>query len=556
MNVQNNRQATPSRPPAAGLLLALALLVALLPACGLISGDSTAPSSSAETNGDATVEAPSTAPSAAAGPTPTATRQAPLVSPSPSTEPSPAGTPRPGAAGIGDPYFPDMGNGGYDALHYDLTLVVDPAAQKIEGVSLMQARATQALSSFHLDFEQLTIEELLVDGLPAAYEHDEDELVVTPARPLPAGAEFSVQVTYRGRPLPSSDPDVLAGWFWTAGVGTAAAEPFGAQTWFPANDHPLDKATYRLQVTVPRPLVAASNGVLVELIQEDESITYVWQARDPMASYLVTVSIDEYEVYETETSGGLPLVSFFPAGEGAAVVAAVGPTEAMIGYFEELFGPYPFETYGVIAVQGQLPGFAALETQTRSLFFDVPLDEDILAHELAHQWFGDSVSLETWQDLWLKEGAATYAEFLWMERSEGRAAVDEVVARLHEEMARSARAGFYTPPGEPSPDDLYSFAVYQGGAVVLHALRTRVGDAAFFRTLQIYTERYAYANASTADLVSVAEEASGQELSDFFQAWLYGSPPPDLPQQTTPEEHARLLLPRPAGQGLPDPAAP
>jgi len=452
--------------------------------------------------------------------------------------------------GIGDPYFPEMGNGGYDALHYDLVLSVDPGTQQIEGTSLMQARAIHALSSFYLDFEQLTIEELLVDGRPADYEHEGDQLLVVPAEPLPAGSEFDVEVSYRGRPVPSSDPAVIAGWFWTAGAATVAGEPFGAQTWFPANDHPLDKATYRLQVTVPRPLVVASNGLLVETIEEGRLITYVWQARDPMASYLVTVSIDEYEIHEAETAGGLPLVSFYPADGPAGMRAAAGRMADMIEYFEELFGPYPFETYGVVAVQGRLPGFAALETQTRSLFFDVPLDEDIMVHELAHQWFGDSVSLESWQDLWLKEGMATYAELLWLERSQGRAAVDEIVASYYDQMARSARAGFYSPPGRPSPDELYGFGVYQGGAVVLHALRARVGDAAFFQALRTYTGRFAYANASTADLLAVMEEVSGQELSDFLDAWLYDSQPPEMPQPLE-EGVAHLLSARP-----PDAASP
>ncbi len=563
--MQSNRQATRFRPPA-GLLFALVLLVGLLPACGLTSGNPGGPSDSDAARATATLDVPL---SATPEPTLPPTVQPPRTSPSPTAgqaaaQPTPVSTPAAGAAGIGDPYFPTMGNGGYDALHYDLTLVVKPAIQEIEAISLMRARATEALRSFYLDFEQLTIEELLVDGEPAAHEHQGDQLVVTPAQALPAGAQFSVQVSYRGRPLPSSEPAGPAGWFWTAGAATVAAEPFGAQTWFPANDHPLDKATYRLQVTVPRPLVVASNGLLVETIEEDDALTYVWEARDPMASYLLTISIDEYEIHEAENADGLPLISFSPPGEGAEMQAATAATGEMIDYFEQLFGPYPFETYGAIAVQGRLPGFAALETQTRSLFFGVPLNDDLLVHELAHQWFGDSVSLESWQDLWLKEGMATYAELLWLERSEGRAAVDARVAMHHDEMVRGARAGFYAPPGRPSPDALYGFPVYEGGAVVLHALRSTVGDVAFFQTLQTYTERYAYGNASTADLQAVAEEVSGQDLGDFFDAWVYGSPPPELPVPLAPEERAGLLRPRtsvhwrpqPGARDVSDPAAP
>lgn len=563
MTAPGTRQSGRSRRPAARLLLILAFVAGLLSACGLALEDAatptpgaTLPSATEATNGDAVAEAtaaptfpPTQQPLPTASPQPT-NSPAPTASPMPTPAPSPAAEAAPGEVGIGDAYFPEMGNGGYDALHYDLTLTVDPGVQQIEGTSLMQARAIHALSAFYLDFEQLTIDELLVDGQPADYQHDGDQLLVTPAEPLPAGAEFDVQVSYQGRPVPSNDPAVTAGWFWTAGAATVAGEPFGAQTWFPANDHPLDKATYRLQVTVPQPLVVASNGLLVETIEEDGLATYVWQARDPMASYLVTVSIDEYEIHEAETAGGLPLVSFFPAGRPAGMEAAADQMGVMIDYFEDLFGPYPFETYGVVAVQGRLPGFAALETQTRSLFFNVPLNADIMAHELAHQWFGDSVSLETWQDLWLKEGMATYAELLWLERSEGRAAVDEIVASYYDQMVRGARAGFYSPPGSPSPDDLYGFPVYQGGAVVLHALRTRVGDAAFFQTLQTYAERFAYANASTADLVAVAEEVSGQELSAFSEAWLYDSEPPEWPEPLE-EQVAHLLAPR-----SPDPAAP
>jgi aminopeptidase N len=558
MNLRPKLQAIRSTSPSAGLLLALAVLSALFLACAPLAqepGDSASPvpllpSPPQEGNGQGRADAVTTAPvSPTTSPAPTASAEPSRASPSPTAAPatavpsSTAAAPSPGAIGIGDPYFPTMGNGGYDALHYDLTLRVYPPIQEIEGLSVMRARATQDLSAFYLDFEQLTIEELLVDGLPAAYEHDGDQFLVTPAQPLLAGTEFRVQVGYRGRPLPSSDPGVPAGWYWTAGLGTVAGEPFGAQTWFPANDHPLDKATYRLQVTVPRPLVVASNGLLVETIEDDETITYVWQARDPMPSYLVTVSIDDYKVHETVTPGGLPLVSFAPPGQAASIEAAMQSTVDMIDYFEELFGPYPFETYGVVAVQGRLPGFAALETQTRSLFFGVPLREDILAHELAHQWFGNSVSLQTWKDLWLKEGMATYAELLWLERSRGRGAVDAAVASLHEQMSQGARAGFYPPPGRPALDSLYGFPVYQGGAVVLHALRLTVGDAAFFRALRLYTGRYAYGNAGTADLLSVFEEASGQELSDFFEAWVYGSPPPALPEGQPPEEWALLRTP-------------
>ncbi|HSJ53236.1 MAG TPA: M1 family metallopeptidase, partial [Anaerolineae bacterium] len=449
--------------------------------------------------------------------------------PSPTPEPA---TPTPaaeaGATGIGDPDFPRVGNGGYDVQHYVIAMNVDVAGRQITGVTTVEAIATQPLLSFSFDFERFAIQEVRVDMQRVDHRYEGAKLFITPAKPLAEGAEFIVEIAYRGQPGISSTPPIPSGWYWGAGSGTVAAEPFGAKSWFPANDHPLDKATFHFGITVPRPYVVAANGLLRETIERDHQITYMWEARDPMASYLATISIDEYEVHTAHTADGLPLVSFFPPDRAKVLARDFAPTAEMIPYFAELFGPYPFETYGVVVVGQSLPGFAALETQTRSLFLGVPLSEDIQAHELAHQWFGNSVSLERWRDMWLKEGFATYAELLWHERELGRAIVDERVAARRSQMLRESQSGFYAPPGMPPLEDLYNPNVYQGGAVVLHALRLRVGDETFFEILRTYTDRYRYGNASTGDFIDVANEVSRQELGAFFDAWLYSGEVPEL----------------------------
>lgn len=455
-----------------------------------------------------------------------------------SAETSPAAPPLPtpvealrGAAGIGDPYFPQAGNGGYDVGHYDIDLAVDMAGRRIAARATIEAETTQRLRSFHLDFERMDVVEVLVDGRPAQYRYEGDEFVITLAEALDEGRAFTIEVAYEGSPGPTRNYGIPYGWFWTDSFAYVAAEPLGAHTWYPANDHPLDKATYTFRVTAPQGFVVAANGRLESTTEQEDRVTYVWQAEAPMASYLATVSVGRYEMYTTRTEGDVPIVNFFRAGRGEELVQAFAATADMIDYLAGLLGPYPFDSYGAIVPGGSSGPFVALETQTRSLFMkEYALSDELIAHELAHQWFGNSVSLERWQDVWLKEGFATYTELLWLEHTAGREAVERRVAARHRELQRESNAKFYRPPGEPAARNLYTFVVYQGGAVVLHALRLQIGDDAFFDTLRTYLERYRYGNASTGDFVAVAEEVSGQDLGDFFEAWLYSEEVPFLPQ--------------------------
>ncbi len=442
-----------------------------------------------------------------------------------------------GADSIGDPYFPGLGNGGYDATHYDLQLAWNDVTDEIAGTVTIEAEATQDLSTFNLDFLGFTISRLEVNGADASYMRSGRELKITPVESLSQGSPFTVSVTYSGVPgegVPDFYADFGHGWSrYDKGV-FVASEPNGASYWFPVNDHPLDKATYTFEITVPDNYVVAANGLLEKIEENGGTATYYWVSSHPMASYLATVNIANYTVQTMDGPHGLPIRNYFPTRFSETLIPVFSRVPDMIAYFEEIIGLYPFEAYGAVVADVNL-GFA-LETQTLSLFGRQVVvgdggAETTISHELAHQWFGNSISLANWQDIWLNEGFATYASYLWWEHDSGRAVFDEILTNAYAELADPDNfAGRYVPPGSPIPSQLFNSGVYQRGAWTLHALRLRVGDDLFFDILRAYYERYQYANATTADFIYVAELVSGQELTELFDAWLYDERVPDVPE--------------------------
>jgi aminopeptidase N len=434
---------------------------------------------------------------------------------------------------IGDPVYPKLGNYGYDAQSYSIDLSVDMERNTISGTTGMSALAAVDLSAFNLDFERFDIARVTVDGAEARFNQSSaSELTITPSDPIRAGETFSVTVAYRGEPNSQpSDPGALfsEGWTRYAKGVFVAGEPSGAPSWFPVNDHPCDKALYRLRITVAEPWVVAANGTLATETDNGTTRTYLFTNRDPMASYLVTVDIAEYDRVTSEGPNGLPIRNYFPKDSSAELRGSFARTGEMIELFNGLFGPYPFEVYGVVVVDRPL-GFA-LETQTLSLFGNQAggiraSAEEVVAHELAHQWFGNSVSLRTWRDIWLNEGFATYAEWLWREKVEGEGTLDSYIRGVHD-FARSSDLG---PPALPEPDDLFNPSVYVRGGLTLYALRVTLNDDELFnRILRTYAQEYRNSNASTEDFIALAERVSNRDLTPFFQAWLYGEEVPDLP---------------------------
>jgi aminopeptidase N len=437
----------------------------------------------------------------------------------------------PGAAGVGDPYFAELGNGGYDVDHYDIALRYHPSSPEIQATTTIDATATTDLSSFNLDLVGLTVEGVIVDGRPADTSRTDTELVVTPKRAIEEGTEFRVEVEYHGEPTTGDleSTPIENGWIRNENGATyVLAEPDGARTWFPNNDHPSDKATYTFRIAVPDGVEAAANGRLEsDEVGADGYRTWHWEMDEPMASYLATVAIGDYRIERTSSPGGVTIRNFFLPAEYDQAVSDFSVTGEMLDFFSEIFGPYPFDEYGAVTVPVLLR--TALETQTLSVFGSDSVDgtgrsESIIAHELAHQWFGDSVTPADWQDIWLNEGFATYAESLWREHSEPAFDIDAEMAGIAEQFG--PRLG---PIADPGSDQLFGVSVYKRGALTLHALRRTIGDEAFFETLRAWTAEHRHGNASTEEFIETAERVSGLELDDLFADWLFATNLPDLP---------------------------
>ena len=449
--------------------------------------------------------------------------------------------PAPGADGIGDPYFPLDGNGGYDVDSYTLDLHFDPDSDVLGGTATIVATATQNLSAFNLDFLGFEISSATVDGDDATTSRDGGELTVTPAADLADGAEFTTVIAYEGVPEPLDDGLGLAGFIQTDDGALAVGQPDVAATWFPVNDHPADAATVDLTMAVPDGLEVVSNGELVDSSTEDGESTWHWVADQPMASYLVTVAIGQFDIRERE-EGGIrywdavdPALADQPARGGATVGAVVDESLTLepeaISVLSDFFGPYPFPESGGIVDDVPDLGFA-LEVQTRPVyspvfFTDADSGAVVVVHELAHQWAGDSVRLAAWQHIWLNEGFATYAEWLWAEH-EGTSTPQAQFDRL---AALPASNSFWDLPiGDPGPetDQLFAEATYYRGAMTLQALREEVGDDAFGEIVHQWFDTEAGQAVATDDFIALAEDVSGEQLDDLFAEWLGAGKPESL----------------------------
>ncbi|MFI6480391.1 M1 family metallopeptidase [Nonomuraea sp. NPDC050663] len=430
----------------------------------------------------------------------------------------------PGAPGIGDAYFPDYGNGGYDARHYSLRLDYQPGADLLKGRATIVATATQHLSRFNLDF-LLAVQEVKVNGRAAAFARTgTHELEITPGRTLAKGVPFTVEVAYADTPSAHDVPGIVKPWVKRADGALALGQPEIAWWWFPSNDHPLDKATYDIAVTVPQGTEAISNGVLTGTRTREGRTTYRWLMDKPMASYLATLFVGDLEVRQ-RTHRGLPVTTAYDPTLGPREQFAkdsVERTPEVVDHLASLFGRYPFHSMGGSVVNENV-GFA-LETQTQpvydSVFFDGATDVGVVVHENAHQWFGDSVALKRWKDIWLNEGFATYAEWLWSEK-QGTGTAAELANGLYDEIPADHPRFWLRVPGDPTPEFLFYASVYWRGGMTLQALRSEVGDAVFFDILKAWARIKQHGNADTGEFVSLAEKKAGRQLDTLFQTWLY-----------------------------------
>ncbi|GAA3117543.1 M1 family metallopeptidase [Streptomyces rectiviolaceus] len=439
-----------------------------------------------------------------------------------------APAPHPGSDGVGDPYFPKLGNGGFDVRHYGLEVAYNPDTDRLDGKTTITARATQNLSSFDLDLQKLEVTRIEVNGRRAKFTRDGDEIRVSPRDHLRGHKTFTVTVTYGGVPEPLSGPIVFGsdyGWMKTTDGVFVACEPNAASTWFPSSDHPSDKAAFDIRIKAPKGLTGVSNGRLVDTYDKGGQTVAHWRESKPMATYLATATIGKFDVKSGRTPGGTPIyVAIDPVLENSNNVDVYGVTAEVTDYWSKVFGPYPFEETGAIVDDMPQAGFS-LETQTKPVYSAIR-SESTIAHELAHQWFGDSVTPEKWNDIWLNEGFATYSQWLWSEHKGTQSARDAFLAGYN---SRPADAPFWqTVVGDPQRDTMFASAVYQRGAMTLQVLRERIGDKAFFKLLPAWATQHRYGNADTADFVRLAEKISGKQLDSLFRTWLFTKGKPAL----------------------------
>src|SRR3569833_2300538 len=439
----------------------------------------------------------------------------------------------PGSPGAGDPYFPDMGNGGYDAQHYSLGLAYAPGTKAISATAKITARATQDLSRFDLDFlGPLKISKVTVAGRRASYARTgAQELVITPERGLPRGRTLTVDVAYSGVPQLINDPSLgVSGWIATHDGAVALSQPVGSATWYPVNDTTHDKATYDFTVTVPNGLKVLANGAPAGTSTRGANTTFRWNDRQPTASELVLMAIGHYDVRDKRTSTGLRNIT---ALDPAAMKAGTGnaddfnkATVDVIDWEQTVYGRFPFSSTGGIDVLAPNVGYS-LETQTRPVYARraagaLPAN-DLLAHERGHQWFGDAVTPYVWKHIWLNEGFATYTEWLYSEQHGGKTAQQYFDAAY-----ASAGTDWTGKVADPGRDHIFDDLVYTRGAMTLNQLRRAIGDKAFFALVKAWPAQHRFGNDTTAEFTSFAQRYTHKDLRPLFQAWLYTAGKPKL----------------------------
>lgn len=448
-----------------------------------------------------------------------------------------AALPSPTPLGIGDPLFPQLGNPGYDVAAYDIAFTYSGSNSKpLDAITKIDAWATQRLDRVNLDFTHGTVRTVEVNGRPARFATAGEDLVVEPATAVPRGSQMRITVTHTSDPTGSED---AGGWVRTGDGLAMANQADAAHRVFPCNDHPADKAHFTFRITAPKELTAVANGVRMAKASNDTAATWAYRTVHPMATELAQVSIGRSAVVSRQGPHGLPVRDVVPAADQTELEPWLKKTPGQLEWMERKVGRYPFETYGVLIADAET-GYE-LETQTLSLFERALFTNDaypewyvdsIMVHELAHQWFGNSVSPRTWSDLWLNEGHASWYEALYAQEK-AQQPVERRMRHAYTQSDRWRAAG--GPPAAPKPPEpgqkisLFRPVVYDGSALVLYALRQEIGQDAFERLQREWVSRYQDGTATTADFTQLASRIAGRDLSEFFKGWLYSDRTPAMP---------------------------
>lgn len=424
-------------------------------------------------------------------------------------------------SGIGDRMFPELGNAGYDVTAYDLALTVDSTLTNIEGAATIEAVATLPLESFTVDLVGFTVTAVSVGGEPADFVRDARDMRISPAETIPAGADFTVTIDYHGAPRPVDLTDFPFPTGWQRGNGMSVflfSEPDGASGIFPVNDHPIDRADVVLRVTVPSPHVVVSGGRATPVVVDGDLRTYRFDI-PTVAPYLIPMAIGDFEPITTADG----VVTWM--GNGAPLPAGFDRQAEILEALESDLGPYPFVGSGAVVVDSDFP--AALETQTLSTYTTTSAawGTIVIAHELAHQWFGNEIGLGQWDDIWLNEGFATFMTWRWIEWDLGREAYEAEVHRAWDAMSRPG----VPPPDHPPGQDLFNASVYQRGGLALVALREFVGDEQYFDFLRSYVAAFSGKTVTTEAFLTFVLVVLGPDAEDLIIDWIRSEQIPPYP---------------------------
>lgn len=416
-----------------------------------------------------------------------------------------------------EPFFPRSGNAGYNVGHYDVTLGYQPRSGQLNARDVVEARATSGLSRFSLDLDGLKVTSVTVDGEEAEYSRGRGKVKIVPATPIAKGEKFTVELRYEGMPRKVIDPDgSTEGWYRTKDGAVAVGEPVGTAAWLASNNAPRDKAGFDIQITVPAGVKAVSNGRLVSRQKVDRRVRWSWSEPAPMATYLALVDIGDGKLVQGHV-GKLPTWTLVDPRLVKRSRAAIDSLPEIIRFESHIYGPYPFAAAGSVVDVADLE--YALETQTRPIYAFAP-DRTTVVHETAHQWFGDSVGLERWPNIWLNEGFATWTQWYFAEKHGGRSA-QSVFEKLYRRPASQTK--FWNPPsGHPGQaKNLFIVSTYVRGAMTLQALRDKIGTHDLLRIMRTWAAEHRHANGDIEDFIALADRISGRHLRGFFERWLF-----------------------------------
>jgi aminopeptidase N len=433
-----------------------------------------------------------------------------------------------GTVPVIDPYLPRNGNFGYRVSRYELELEYKMAVNRLSGAATITAVTLAALRTFSLDLsDALSVSKVSVNGRrPLGFSTANGKLNIALPAALPAGAAMTINVRYGGNPRPIRSLWGEVGFEELTNGVLVAGQPNGAASWFPCDDHPTSKASYRIQISTDSPYRAIANGELISRRVRAGQTVWTYELAEPTSTYLATLQIGDYVMHKMPKAA-VPMQAALPERLKSNFDHDFGRQPQMMKLFVKLFGPYPLSTgYTVVVTDDVLE--IPLEAQGLSIFGANHCNgsrssERLIAHELAHQWFGNSVTARRWRDIWLHEGFACYAEWLWSQEC-GGPSTEELARQYYQRLRDSPQDLLLADPG---PKDMFDDRVYKRGALTLHALRRLIGDKNFFALLRDWTTRYRHATVVTDDFTGLAANYSELSLRPLWDAWLYSTSVPD-----------------------------